>query len=750
MATEADVLKEFLVSLGFSIDPSSERKFVDAIAAATVKAVALGVAVQGAATLVVAGVAKISDGLERLYFASERTKASAGNIQAYSFEIGQLGGSAEGALGSLENIMRLLRESPGGEGLLKNLGVQTRAANGELRDSVEMLGDLSKRLAVMPYYRANAYAKALGIDERTLMAMRQGLGEFGEEYKNMARAAGFDAQDAAKGAHEFMNELRLLGAAATVLVQKIASLASGRLKDSMRGLRETFVANFDRIAAGVGGILKVLLRVTEAVSIMAMRGAQAIGRLVEWFEGLSQGSQNIIKWFGLALVAWRVLNAGFLATPLGRILAMASALALLWDDYQTWKEGGKSLIDWKAWAPGIEAAISGIERIGEWLHKALEFTGDWRPALEVLLAYFAGTWVLGMLGSLTKLLLGFGTAATGLTAGITAASAAWVAAAGVAGYAAGSWFSKKFLEGTKAQDVIGESIADVLAFFGNSTAKESLANAEKARKAGVLKPPPAPSAIDGVTPLVSDKPVTPAPPMPVHTPAGRRTPATEGVMRLPAPVPTVAPPGTSERPPAPPLRAPTAPSPNVWGKERGLRNNNPGNIEYGKFAKDRGAVGPEAGEGRFAMFKDAQDGLDALVALLKSYAGRGIDSVQKIITKYAPPSDKNNTPAYIETVANKLGVKPDQKLNLQDPTQLRGMVDAVVRVENGRNPYTSEMMNKATGAPQAAGRPVEIKQTTSITVTGGGDAHAVARDVTAGQDKVNDQLMRNLRGAVLQ
>jgi hypothetical protein len=29
---------------------------------------------------------------------------------------------------------------------------------------------------------------------------------------------------------------------------------------------------------------------------------------------------------------------------------------LLWEDYQTWKEGGKSLIDWK-WKPEVDAAL---------------------------------------------------------------------------------------------------------------------------------------------------------------------------------------------------------------------------------------------------------------------------------------------------------------------------------------------------------------------------------------------------------
>jgi hypothetical protein len=203
------------------------------------------------------------------------------------------------------------------------------------------------------------------------------------------------------------------------------------------------------------------------------------------------------------------------------------------------------------------------------------------------------------------------------------------------------------------------------------------------------------------------------------------------------------------RPAATP-QAVTAPGPGgSWGKQRGLRNNNPGNIEYGPFARSQGSGGAEDA-GRFAVFKDAQDGLNALAELLRNYVGRGIDSVRKIIQKYAPAGE-NNTEAYIASVAKRLGVDPDQKLNLRtDAGQMAGMVDAIVRVENGRNPYSKEMISKASAASggQAAG--AQLNQTTQITIHGATDPKAVARDVSGAQNSVNEQLTRNMRGAILQ
>lgn len=682
--SDAAVIKEFLVSLGFKIDAGSERKFTDTIARTTVQVIELGTAVTATASLVVAGVAKIADSLENLYFTSQRTNASAENIQSLGFAARQMGGSVEGAVGSLENLARLLRNSPGGEGLLKNIGIQTRNANGELRDSVDMVHDLGKQFANMPYYKANAYAQALGIDERTLMAMRKGMGEFGEEYKAILHASGMDAQEAAKDAHEFMNQLRLLGATTTILSQKVASEMTGKLSEGIRKLRELITSNFGRITEVLVKVLGFIFKLTDALTIMAMRGIQAIERLATWFSGLSEGSQTLIKWIGLILVAWRVLSAGFLATPLGRVLALASAIALLWDDYQVWKEGGQSLIDWGAWAPAIEAAITGIKTIAGWIHKLLEVTGDWRPVLEAILAYVTGAWALGMISGFGKAVAGM---ASTLIGGLSSllGSASLVAAAGMLGYGIGTYISKRFIEGTDLSNTIGRMIAKTLAFFGNKDAAEAVAAEDKANAAAAKNP---------TRPQVMNRA--------------------------------------------------TAPARQTWGTERGLRNNNPGNIEYGKFAQGHGATGVED-QGRFATFGSAQDGLNALADLLRNYVGRGIDSVRKIIAKYAPAGE-NQTEAYIATVAKRLGVSADQKLDLNDPSKMSGMVDAIVRVENGKNPYSKEMMDKAGGKPTG----VAMNQTTNITVTGATDPKTVAHDVTSAQNNVNEQLTRNMRGAVLQ
>ncbi|VVD29156.1 glycoside hydrolase family 104 protein [Paraburkholderia dioscoreae] len=365
MAGSVDVIREFLVSVGFKVDESSEKKFVDAMVSGTLKAAAFGVAVEAAAAAVVAGVTKIASQMESLYFASQRTNASVEKIQALRFAAEQLGGTADGAQNSLESLARFMRNSPGAEGLIKSIGVQTREINGELRDTSAIMGDLGKQFANMPYYRANAYAQALGIDERTLMAMRQGMGQVGDEYREMLKAAGMDSQEAAKNSHAFMNEVRSLGSAFVILEQKVASTLAGGMSSDLRRFREGFVSNFSQIAGIITSVAKGVLWLADVMSSLVFRAMQLAGDVVDWFNSWDDGAKKAAAALAALLVAWKLLNSGILATPLGIVVALGAAILALYDDYKVWKEGGKSLIDWGTWLPDIDLAKKLLRELGD-------------------------------------------------------------------------------------------------------------------------------------------------------------------------------------------------------------------------------------------------------------------------------------------------------------------------------------------------------------------------------------------------
>ncbi|MFW3086461.1 lytic transglycosylase, partial [Klebsiella aerogenes] len=204
----AETIKDFLVSLGFKVDESGERKFNAVLAGVTSNAIKTGFAVEAAALSVVAFTAKIAQASDKLYWASQRTGATVQGLKQVSYAISQVGGSADSAMSSLESLARFIRTNPGAEGFLNRLGVQTRDASGNMRDMASIFTGVGQKLSSMPYYRANQYASMLGIDENTLMAMRRGVGGFSGEYSAMAKAIGFNADQAAVSSNRFMTSLR--------------------------------------------------------------------------------------------------------------------------------------------------------------------------------------------------------------------------------------------------------------------------------------------------------------------------------------------------------------------------------------------------------------------------------------------------------------------------------------------------------------------------------------------------------------
>lgn len=112
---------------------------------------------------------------------------------------------------------------------------------------------------------------------------------------------------------------------------------------------------------------------------------------------------------------------------------------------------------------------------------------------------------------------------------------------------------------------------------------------------------------------------------------------------------------------------------------RGIRNNNPGNLNFAHQDKahlERGVPHP-----RFAAFPTMSDGYAALIKQLALYFSRGVNTVQKIIGLWAPPNE-NATTAYAAYVAKSMAVKPDTVLACS-PSNLAHIAQAICHYENG-------------------------------------------------------------------
>lgn len=659
----AETIKDFLISLGFDIDEAGGRKFESVVSGVTMNAIKMGAAVEAAALTVVGFTTKIASSLDRLYWQSQRTGATANNIRAIGYAFSQAGGSVEGFNGTLDNLARFLRSTPGAEGFLRNLGIQTRDAAGNLRDTAQLVTLVGDKLAKMPYYRANQYAQILGIDESTLLAMRRGVKGFTSDYQSMLQATGFDSQKAAEQSNKFMTQMRGLANLFGIMRDKIGGNLAGGLAGNLESFRKNILLNFPKIEGTITAVLKKVLSLADSIMTLVYRGVQGAGDLMRWWGRLDDTTKGLIKVLGGLLLAWRMLNSAFLTSPIGMVTALIAALVALYDDYQVWKEGGDSLINWGKWKPEIDAAMKGMKE----LRDSIFSVGQ---EIAKLLNIDLKSWSLkGDIADLTK----------------------------------------QFGEFGKMMTMIGDLI--------NALKDGNWSEVGRLGKALLSQGQGNPDALPAVTDSANS--------------------AAEWVKDKT---------GFDPRSVGQWIRGQFS-----GGNEpRGIRNNNPGNLNY---VGQNGATLEDHATPRFARFNSAFEGFAALGKQIKAYyngtskaAGyQKLQSVEDIISRFAPASE-NNTQAYINKLSKMLGVGRGDSLNIQDPQVLATLMNGITQIENGKNPYAPEMVLKA--AQSAVGAGGSNSSVFNINVQGGGDPRETARLTGDAVEGVYRRQTRNMQTQV--
>ena len=140
------------------------------------------------------------------------------------------------------------------------------------------------------------------------------------------------------------------------------------------------------------------------------------------------------------------------------------------------------------------------------------------------------------------------------------------------------------------------------------------------------------------------------------------------------------------------------------GGDRNWRSNNPGNIEYGEFAKSMGAIGSD---GRFAVFPTLEMGRKAADTLLKgkAYADK---SAADALKQWAPGVEKGNDPAaYADMISKRTGIDMRKKYKDMTQEEQSKFLDAMTKVEGGR----AGTIKQANGNQTSAETPIMATNT---------------------------------------
>ncbi len=626
MSSNSDVLREFLVQLGFKIDRPSEQRFVDHVKRTTLAVAGLGTGAVVAAAAVVGATAKMAKGLEGLYFTSQRTKASAKNILSFGYAAERMGGSVEGMTGAIEALKKFERSQPHGRSWIEqSLGVNLRNAHGGALDTADQLERIGKALGAMhDQPRALQYASTLGIPYRELLVLERGISAKERMAKSIFKAMGYHPDAAAKASHAFMNQFA-----------KFELMGSALKGEITEDLSKAIGPQLKKLAAWIAPHMKTIVHWISEAGVFVVQLGKDFAHLAEviWhgYEDMSPSFKRMLKWILGISAALMLVNA----EP---VLSLGAAFVWLWNDYEKWKKGGKSVIDWKRWQPEIAWAKKSIKELIHWIT-----TIDWshvRNNVVTMVKDFEGL-----------------------------ADAIWSV---VHAFEAVGHFLKvggKYPWTTKVGQAVENFGIDSLAiqqrFWG-------------------LKHTDAERQFFGV-----------------HTP-------------------------------------------------RGLRNNNPGNIRYGSFARAHGAIGHDARG--FAIFPHMRYGLRAMSANLVGYARDGIHTIAGVISRWAPHKNAqgkviNNTAAYIAAVARAMGISPNANINLMDPTVRASLERAIALYENGGAALAIPAYKYAMSSRVPGNYPgqVHIVQNVTNHISSPSDPESIGKAVGASTASANERLVRNTK-----
>jgi GH24 family phage-related lysozyme (muramidase) len=207
MASE-NILKSFMVRIGFKVDEQQLRNFQEAMRVTAKNAVEMGKTMLAASTVAGGSLKVAAQHLESLYFASQRTGASAAHLKEFAFAASQIGVSAEQAQGAIESLAAARRSNPGLNGILGGMGIDPRQA-----DNSKVMLELLGKLHSMPFYQGSQIASMFGIDPQTFLMLEKGLPQMKQNLllrEKMFAQAGMNPDDWTKSSNEFMTQLRTM------------------------------------------------------------------------------------------------------------------------------------------------------------------------------------------------------------------------------------------------------------------------------------------------------------------------------------------------------------------------------------------------------------------------------------------------------------------------------------------------------------------------------------------------------------
>lgn len=277
----ADVLREYLVSLGFSVDQAKLRSFNDALKGTSQSMAKLGAEVVGTGIALTAMVESVARQFTDLYYMSQRTGSTINSLDAVGFAAQQVGLSAEEARGSIEGFASAIRRNPGLAAFYQGLTGKRPTGRSD-EDQRTLVRSLSKKQDFIAIPQASLF----GMDEHTYLQMKNNMAEFDRDmadHMRRMREAGLDLDKDKEKWVDFTRVMNHFGDQFSVIGARIAEDWREPLQGLVQGLDEV-VGRFGKADVASQGIIG---RITGLLA--AFGGATAVLALLGKLFGFKTG-----------------------------------------------------------------------------------------------------------------------------------------------------------------------------------------------------------------------------------------------------------------------------------------------------------------------------------------------------------------------------------------------------------------------------------------------------------------------------
>ncbi len=275
---------------------------------------------------------------DELYHLERNLGMSASTIKNWQGAAGAMGGSAQGMTESIKSLNMGMNDfvTMGDTTLLpfmNALGVGMVDAQGKLRKTDDVMLDLADSFSKMDREQAFSIASKMGIDEGTFNTLVQGRKEMEKMLEYQSKMY--------KSSEEELKASRQLAQNRALLGQHWESLKTM--------MANAIIPLFVKLSEVALGIFEYLQEHQQAV--------QAVFKGISFVVGAI-----LIPILSKALIAALAFIAPF-APFILVVGALGAAFGLLYDDYKTWAEGGKSLFDWGAFRKYIDDSTLSVDNL---------------------------------------------------------------------------------------------------------------------------------------------------------------------------------------------------------------------------------------------------------------------------------------------------------------------------------------------------------------------------------------------------